>query len=212
MSNREWRSHSLRLIALLCSSYALRFAVLAQALQHVRTLRPDALAQLRKMLCQRCIPDGSSNGLGQRGFRRSQIAGRLFPLVQLLIGGGAMPEGHRPLQTVGLDGACRQERDLGVKSIQCLFWLVRNRQQGNAIFVVAHDTRHTLGGGAAFGFIDLRLASRNGVASPACNNSVQLEPGSCAAARPHRRVTLEKNAPALLSGNVNLPLERSRIE
>jgi hypothetical protein len=166
MNNRSGAYIALRLIALLCSSYALRFAVLAQALQHVRTLCPDPLAQLREMLCQRCIPDGSSDGLGQRNFRRSQIAGRLLPLAQLLIGGGAMPEGHRPLQTVGLDSACRQERDLGVKSIECLFWLVLNGQQGNAIFVVGHDTRQTLGGGAAFGFIDLRLASRNGFCVP----------------------------------------------
>jgi hypothetical protein len=37
---------------------------------------------------------------------------------------------------------------------------------------------------------------------------VQVELGPSAAARPDRRVTLEKNAPALLSDNVNLPLER----
>ena len=39
---------------------------------------------------------------------------------------------------------------------------MRNRQQGNAVFVVGHDARHALGGGAAFGLIELRLASRDG--------------------------------------------------
>ena len=125
-------------------------------------LRSDPLAQLGEMLRQPRIPDGPCDALGQGILCRPQVGGRLLQLPQLLIGSGAVPEGYRPLQTVGLDGACRQERDPAVKNIQCLFWLVRNRQQGNAIFVVGHDTRHTLGGGAAFGFIDLRLASRNG--------------------------------------------------
>jgi hypothetical protein len=40
--------------------------------------------------------------------------------------------------------------------------LVRNRQQGNAIFVVGHNARHTLASRTAFGFINLRLASRDG--------------------------------------------------
>jgi hypothetical protein len=162
MSNLDWHTDSPRLIALLCSSQGLRFAVLAQSIEHIRALRPDPLAQLREMLRQRCIADGSCNTLSQRILCRPQIAGRSFPLAQLLIGGGAVPEGYRPLQTVGLDRARRQQRNPGVKSIQCLFWLVRNRQQGNAIFVVGHDARHTLARRAAFGFIDLRLASRDG--------------------------------------------------
>jgi hypothetical protein len=162
MSSREWRSYSPRLIALLCSSEGLRFAVLAQSIEHIRALRPDPLAQLREMLRQRRIAHGSCNTVSQRILCRPQIAGRSLPLAQLLISSGAVPEGYRPLQTVGLDRARRQQRDPAVKSIQCLFWLVRNRQQGNAIFVVGHNARHTLAGRAAFGFIDLRLASRDG--------------------------------------------------
>jgi hypothetical protein len=162
MSNREWRSYGPRLIALLCSSYGLRFAVLAQSLEHIRALRPDPLAQLREMLGQRRVAGGSCNRLRQRILRRPEIAGRLLPLAQLLIGRGAVPVGYRPLQTVGLDGARRQQGDSAVKGIQCLFWLVRNRQQGDAIFVVGHDARHTLTWRAAFGFVDLRLASRDG--------------------------------------------------
>src|ERR1700733_13190899 len=107
MSNREWRSRSLRLIALFCSSHALRIAVLAQVLQYIRALRPDPLAQLFEMLCQRCIAESSCDGLGQRVLRRPQIAGRLLPLAQLLIGGGAVPKSYCPLQAVGFDGACR---------------------------------------------------------------------------------------------------------
>jgi hypothetical protein len=162
MSNREWRSRSPRLIALLCSSYALRFAVLAQTLQDICALGPDPLAQLGKMLRQRRIAGGTRNALAQGVLRRPQIAGRLLPLAQLLIGRGTVPEGYCPLQTIGLDGACRQERDPAVKDFQRLFWLVGNRQQGNAIFIVGHDARHMLGGGGAFGFIDLRFASRDG--------------------------------------------------
>ena len=81
--------------------------------------------------------------------------------MQLLISGGAVPEGHRPLQAVRLNGACRQQRDLAVKRFKRLFWLMRDGQQGDAIFVVGYDARHALGGGAVFGRIDLRLASRD---------------------------------------------------
>src|ERR1700734_1253769 len=139
MSNPEGRSGSRRLIALLCSSHTLRFAVLAQALQYIRALRPDPLAQLRKMLGQRRIAGGSCNTLAQRVLSRPQVACCLLPLAQLLIGGGTVPEGYCPLQAVGLDGARREECDPAVEGFQRLFWLVRNRQQGNAIFVVGHD-------------------------------------------------------------------------
>ena len=87
---------------------------------------------------------------------------RLLPLAELLIGSGAVPEGYRPLQAVGLDGARRQERDAAVENVYRLFWLVRNGQQGNAILVVSYDARHVLTGGAAFGLIELRFASRDG--------------------------------------------------
>jgi hypothetical protein len=113
------------------------------------------------MLRQPRIPDGPCDGPAQGILCRPQIAGRLLPLVQLLIGSGAVPEGYRPLQTIRLDGAYRQERDPAVKSVQRLFWLVRNSQQGNAIFVIGHEARHMLGGGAAFGLIELRLACRD---------------------------------------------------
>jgi hypothetical protein len=52
------------------------------------------------------------------------------------------------------------------------------------------------------------LQAATAFASWACNNAVQVELGPCAAARPDRRVKLEKNTPALLSDNVKFPLER----
>ena len=66
--------------------------MLAQTLQHIRVLRADPLAQLRKMLRQRRIAGGRCDGLGERILRRPQIAGRVLPLAQLLVGGGAVPE------------------------------------------------------------------------------------------------------------------------
>ena len=136
--------------------------------------------------------------LGQRILRRPQIAGRLLPLAQLLIGSGAVPEGYRPLQAVGLDGARRQQGDSAVEGIQCLFWLVRNGQQGNAIFVVGHDARHMLGGGAAFGLIDLRLASRNGFCILRLQHSGARRAGSLCGRSPEAQQKRTKNTPALL--------------
>src|ERR1700678_1934995 len=117
MGKPEWCLRSSRLIALLCSAQALCLAVLTLVVQDVRALRPDPLAQLGEMLRQPRIPDGPCDALGQGILCRPQVGGRLLPLPQLLIGSGAVPEGYRPLQTVGLDGACRQERDPAVKSV-----------------------------------------------------------------------------------------------
>jgi hypothetical protein len=164
MSRREWRSRSVRLIALLCSSYSLRFAVPAQVVQHVRVLRPDPLAKLRKVLRLLRIAGCGCNGLGKRVLSRAQVAGGVLPLAQLLVGGRPVPERDCPLQAVRLHGACRQERDLAVENIDCLFRLMRYRQQRNPIFIVCHDAGHALSRGGAFGLIELSLAGGDGFA------------------------------------------------
>ena len=84
-----------------------------------------------------------------------------LPLLQLLIGGGAVPEDDCPLQAVRLDRACRQQSNRRVKSLERLFWLVGHSQQGHAVFIIGHDARHVFAGGSAFGRIEFRLANRN---------------------------------------------------
>ena len=133
----------------------------ALAIQHIRMLLADLPAELAEMLRQGGIAGGSSNAVSECILSGLQIAGCFFPLMQLLIGGGSVPECDRPLQAVRLNGACRQQRNLAVKRFERLFWLTRNGQQSDAIFIVGHDARHALGGWAVFGRIELGLASRD---------------------------------------------------
>ena len=74
--------------------------MLTQAVQDIRALRPDPLAQLGEMLRQPRISDGPYDGLAQGILSRPLIASRLLPLAELLIGSGAVPEGYCPLRTV----------------------------------------------------------------------------------------------------------------
>jgi hypothetical protein len=152
----EWLPDGPWRIALLCSS------VLNLVLRHICLLAPDLLAQLSEMLGPGRIPGGGCDGLGERILRGLQIAGRVIPLLQLLIGRGSVPERDRPLQAVGLYGARRQQLDLAVKGLERPLWFMRNGEQRHPIFIVSHDARQAFGGRSAFGLVQLGLAGRDG--------------------------------------------------
>jgi hypothetical protein len=156
-----WASHGLRFIALLCSSQFFGFIVLSLTLENICMLPAHSLAELPEVLSPGRILCGCCHRSGECVFRCLQIASCLIPLFQLLIGRRSVPERDCPLQAIRLHGACRQQRDLTVESVQRLFWLMGDGQQGNAVFIIGHDPRQSFTRRAAFGGIELCLTGRD---------------------------------------------------